>query len=211
MRAWDSSRLSNAVLDHVAGEFGRVGRSIQSQGHKTASDVRTLAANASLLFSHFEEAGLNSILDQNLRECPEDALRFVPQEEHLRLAQRQMANLGLSVSLEQLRAIFSAPYEKKARALSEIQRLGIQGAANRLVENLNQVATSLEQQNVAMKVGFVRVLQDPWEALCEGLELIDALLWLGCILGIIVFCVAAVLLEILIILLEIADLCGNNS
>jgi len=210
---WDQRRLSNAVLDHVTAELGSVGRSVVSRGSKTASDVRAVATNMRLLFNHFEEVQLAPVLEQSMRECPLEVLNFAPQEKHLRSIQDLMASQGLSVPLERLREVFSAPYEGKVRALSEIQRIGILGFINRGLGILNQLANDLEQQSSrTMKVRSVRVLQDDplhdaLQILCGGLELIDSLLWIGCALIDGPFCVAAALLAALIAILHLIGLC----
>lgn len=186
------------MLDHIANELGKVRGAILSRGHKTASDVRTAAANVSLLFNHFGEVGVNPVLEQYVRGCSQEILHFVPQEEQLRSMQDYLAAHGVSVSLDQLKATFTGPYERKARGLSEIQRTGIQGFANRLVESLNQLANSLEQQNSGtMKVRYVRVLQDGGAGtICDGLDVLAALYALGCALSggaIGAFCIASAL------------------
>jgi hypothetical protein len=210
LREWDQSRLSNAVLDHVADDLSRVRGSILSRGSKTASDVRTVASNASLLFNHFQEVGLNPVLEQYMRECPQAVLNFVPQQEQLRSMQDFLAAHSVSVSLDQLRGGFSLPLERKSRGLSEIQRVGIQGFANRLAESLNQLANSLEQQTSGMmKVRYVRTLRQDEGAdiICDGLSFLAALSALGCAFGLVPFCFSSALLWLLEATLELFGFC----
>ncbi len=209
VRGWDPSRLSNAVIDHVGAELGRVYNTLSSTGSIRAEDVRATASNIRLLFAHFDEIQLTPALEQMMRGCHQEILDFAPQEDHLRRISKGLSAFGVSLPPARIREMLSLSPAWKVRVISELERVGIQGVANRLVESLNRLANSLEQQRSGMmKVRYVRVAQeDAAEFLCQAIAFIAALWAIGCAFNCGVCCVAAALLIAFKEFLELVGFC----
>ena len=134
-------------------ELGWVYNSIQSRGSAIANEVKSVIASMRLLFTHLNEIRLTRVLEQQMRECRQEILDFVPQEEHLRVIQDRLVAFRVSVPLEQLRQILTVPFERKARVLSDVEIFGINHFVRRALGALNLVAVRLEGPRT-IKVGI---------------------------------------------------------
>jgi hypothetical protein len=209
VRGWDPSRLSNAVIDHVTTELGRVYNTLSSTGSIRAEDVRATASNIRLLFAHFDEIQLTPALEQMMRGCRQEILNFVPREDQLRRISKDLSAFGVSLPPTRIREMLSLSPARKVRVISELEGVGIQGFANRLIKSLNRWADSMEQQNSWVKARYVRVLQeDAAEFICDALVFL-ALLWqIGCeLLGCTACCAAALALLLFAAFLDLVGFC----
>lgn len=154
-------QLSHAIVDHVGSELARVYHAIRTRGSVRADDVRAIAANMRLLCAHLEEVGLNAAIEQYARESAQEALSFVPQEEHLREIHARLTALGIPVSRQWLQRRLALSQERKAHLLSQIERFGIRGVIKGGIGILNRFAARLEQQSGGrIKVAYVFASQD---------------------------------------------------
>ena len=212
VRGWDPSRLSNAVIDHVGAELGRVYNTLSSTGSIRAEDVRATASNIRLLFAHFDEIQLTPALEQMVRGCRQEILDFVPQEDQLRRISKDLSAFGVSLPPARIRKMLSLSPARKVRAISELERVGIQGFTNRLVKSLNQLANILEQQNSGiMKARYIGVprqgTQEAAELICDTLILLAVIWEIGCALGCGVCCVAARAFLLFVAILDFIGFC----
>jgi hypothetical protein len=169
---WNQDQLSNAVLNHVGGELARVYNAIESRRSATASEVRAVSTNLRLLAGHLDEIRLTHAVDQQIRGCRQEILDFVPSDEHLRTVSEHLTALGVPLSSRRLREMWSLPYEKKLKSISQLERRGIRGLTNQAVTWLNELASQLEPRgsstNAVTSVRIALVRNQNFEQ-CEAL------------------------------------------
>ena len=118
--------LSTAVVKSAAYEFARAFNKAQL-GNLTAGDIQAVVAGASILFSHFEEIGVNAATERKIRKRRNDLLHFTRSDKDVERTYIDLQKMGFQIARWQIRKMMSMTLEDKIAALDLIDRIGIRG------------------------------------------------------------------------------------
>ncbi|MEO0249231.1 MAG: hypothetical protein ABIN58_06740 [candidate division WOR-3 bacterium] len=172
-----------------------------------------VAANMRLLFAHFDEVQLIQALEQQMRECRQELLNFMPGKDHVRPIQEQLASFGVFIGLQGLQETLSLPYESRVQAYSQIERKGIVGVTKGILVALSRLEDRVErQESRAVGLRYASALQDEIEGdICQVLDNAEAFLWfLAAVLLLVGLAAAAALAALLAALVGLVEsiICG---
>jgi hypothetical protein len=198
--------LDRVVVAHLEDEMIRAYGRAATRGYVVADDVHSAFSNARLMFGHFQETGLNTAIEQELRKSRTKALNFELSQENLDKVATTFSRHGVVFDAQRLRDAFAIPREARERAAERIAAKGVLGAVAEGLDALQQVEDKLA---AAIQTRHGRIVTIQASADCQelaqlqaGLMLLDGMLWLG---GIVIpaYGVAAALVAILIGIVQI--------
>ncbi len=139
---FDVHRLSNAVVKSASRVFAEAFNRAQA-GSLTSGDVQAVVATATILFSHFEEIGVNASTDRKFRERGNDLLAFQPSREAVELRYARLFDMGFRITSSQVDRMMSFTLESKRAALELVDRIGIRGVQQKSLEYLESYGSQL--------------------------------------------------------------------
>jgi hypothetical protein len=188
------NRLSMGVLRSCSIEFAKPLNNLLA-GYLFAADVLVAASSAKILFSHFEETGINASTERKMREGRLELLDFLPSYDLLEQIYSYLVQWGCNLSRERIAMMFSLSRERQIAALDFINTNGIWSLQRDYVDYLRWFGTKLQAQaKDRMNKQYLQIalVQDPpySERTCADLQVIEEGLWVdaalwgaGCAVG----------------------------
>ncbi|MBI4916988.1 MAG: hypothetical protein HY825_14185 [Acidobacteria bacterium] len=192
----DPPEFSNAVVDFVFKDFSDI--YMYPDGQPTAAQLDRLSADTMLLFKHFEEVGLNSGLQQTLAADPLAVIDYVPDPATVSTIQGVLSDRGISISASAITSWLGTP-EERSQGAAQVLQNGVLATATSMAQTLSEQASYLR--------GELPFPAPDRPGICDGLQLIIAVLWIGCVLGVGPYCVGAAMVGLLYAMLHWYGMC----
>lgn len=130
---WDSSRISQAVLNNVNETMRNYGLR-KHAGQLTASDVDMAAISMKTTLDYFQEIGYLDILEKKLLDNEQAFLDYHPNDEFIQSFQKKLAEQGIQVDPSRIRSTFDPDYGVRQQFLTTVRSQGLYKTGLKSVE-----------------------------------------------------------------------------